>query len=230
MEAKQAAGTEAARYVESGMKLGLGTGSTVYWTIRELGRRVREEGLRVEAVPTSLETEKLARQEGIPLIAPREVAGRLDLAIDGADEVDPALRLIKGGGGALLREKLIAANAERFIVTADSSKCVEKLGRFPLPVEVVPFAWEWTQRRLELLGGTSRLRLTKDSGEEPYRTDNGNYVLDCAFGEISDPAAMNRSLLEIPGVVENGLFIGLAERAVIGYTDGSTKTLRAEKL
>lgn len=212
---KRLAGERAGDLVEDGMALGLGTGSTVYWTIERLGARVRG-GLRVRGVPTSRRTEEQARRLGIPLVELDE-AGELDLAIDGADEVGPGLALIKGGGGALLREKLVAAAARRFVVVADESKLVERLGRFPLPVEVVPFGWETTARRVAATGCRPALRR---AGAEPYRTDNGNYVLDCAYGAIAEPARLADELKLLPGVVEHGLFVGMAEAVVLGRADG----------
>jgi len=218
MDAKQRAGFKAAEFVEDGMSVGLGTGSTAYWLVERLGERVRDEGLRVRCVPTSRRTEEQARARGIPLVSLGE-ASELDLAIDGADEIGPGLALIKGGGGALLREKLVASAARRFVVIADASKRVPVLGLFPLPVEVVPFAWELTARRVAAVTKVEpALRLGE--GGEPYVTDNGNYVLDCRCGEIPDPARAERELKALTGVVESGLFVGMADLAVVSTDDG----------
>lgn len=218
MDAKQRAGFKAAEFVEDGMAVGLGTGSTAYWMVERLGERVRDEGLRVRCVPTSRRTEEQALHLGIPLVSLGEV-GSLDLAIDGADEIGPQLALIKGGGGALLREKLVAGAARRFVVIADASKRVDVFGRFPLPVEVVPFAWELTARRVAAVTNAEAL-LRRGEGGEAYLTDNGNYILDCRCGEIPDPARTERELKALTGVVESGLFVGMADLAVIADDDG----------
>ncbi|WP_310550004.1 ribose-5-phosphate isomerase RpiA [Paenibacillus glufosinatiresistens] len=215
MNTKQMAAEQAVQYVQDGMKVGLGTGSTAYWAIAKLGERVAE-GLRITAVATSVASEEQARGLGIPLLGFGEI-GRLDLTIDGADELNDRLELIKGGGGALLREKIVAMNSDRMIVVADESKAVPKLGRFPLPVEIVPFAWEWTLNSIRALGCTPELR---KSGDQLYRTDNGNYIADCRFGEIASAPQLADALSRIPGVVEHGLFIGIASLAVIGHSDG----------
>lgn len=212
MNAKQRAGFKAVEYIEDGMTVGLGTGSTAYWMVERLGVRVRE-GLRVRGVPTSRRTEEQARALGIPLVTFADVQ-HLDLAIDGADEIGPGLALVKGGGGALLREKLVAAAARRFVVIADAGKKVETLGQFPLPVEVVPFACEVTTRRVaEVTRVEPTLR--RAEGGDVYVTDNGNYILDCRCGEISDPAKMERELNLLVGVVECGLFVGMADVAIV---------------
>ncbi|HEX8503132.1 MAG TPA: ribose-5-phosphate isomerase RpiA [Pyrinomonadaceae bacterium] len=222
MDAKQRAGFKAAEFVEDGMSVGLGTGSTARWLVERLGARVREEGLRVRCVPTSRRTEEQARHLGIPLVQLGE-AGRLDLAIDGADEIGPDLALIKGGGGALLREKMVASAARRFVVIADASKRVDVLGRFPLPVEVVQFGWELTARRVAALTKAEAV-LRRAGGGEPYLTDNGNYVLDCLCGEIPDPARTERGLKALTGVVESGLFVGMADLAVVA-TDADVEIM-----
>jgi ribose 5-phosphate isomerase A len=212
MDAKQRAGARSVEFIEDGMTVGLGTGSTAYWMVERLGERVRE-GLRVRCVPTSRRTEEQARHLGIPLVTFADVQ-QLDLAIDGADEIGPNLALIKGGGGALLREKLVAAAARRFVVVADAGKKVEVLGKFPLPVEVVTFAWEVTARRVaEVVQVEPELRL--DGAGNTYVTDNGNYILDCRCGEIRDPEAKERKLKMLAGVVECGLFVGMADLAVV---------------
>jgi ribose 5-phosphate isomerase A len=217
MDAKRRAGERAVEYVEDGMTVGLGTGSTAYWMVERLGERVRE-GLRVRCVPTSRRTEEQARRLGLPLVGLGEVL-ELDIAIDGADEIGPGLALIKGGGGALLREKLVASAARRFVVVADASKRVEVLGRFPLPVEVVPFAWELTARRVGAVVSVEPA-LRRDERGEPYVTDNGNLILDCRCGEIVDPARTERELKALTGVVECGLFVGMAESAVVATDEG----------
>ncbi|GIO30072.1 MULTISPECIES: ribose-5-phosphate isomerase RpiA [Paenibacillus] len=220
MNMKQLAAEKAVEYVKDGMRVGLGTGSTAYWAIRKIGERVRA-GLNIRAVATSKASEKLAEEEGIPLIPFDRIDG-LDLTIDGADELDRELHLIKGGGGALLREKIVAYHSKELIVIADESKFVDKLGSFPLPVEIVPFANEWTMAALEKLGAKPMLRT---DGERIYVTDNGNYIADCRFGVIENPAELHRTLLALPGVVDNGLFIGMASRAVIGRQDGTVTVM-----
>jgi ribose 5-phosphate isomerase A len=217
VDAKQRAGLRAAEYVEDGMRVGLGTGTTAHWLVERLGERVRE-GLRVRCVPTSRRTEEQARGLGIPLVTLGEV-GELDIAIDGADEIGPGLALIKGGGGALLREKLVASAARRFVVIADASKRVEVLGRFPLPVEVVQFGWELTARRVASVVGVEPL-LRRDTNGEPFVTDNGNFILDCRCGAIQDPARTERELKSLVGVVECGLFVNMADTAVLADEDG----------
>lgn len=213
---KQLAAEKAVEYVQDGMKVGLGTGSTAYWAIQKLGERV-SGGLQITAVATSQASEDQARELGIPLVSFGEV-DRLDLTIDGADELDGELHLIKGGGGALLREKIVATGSDRMIVIADESKAVTTLGKFPLPVEIVPFAWEWTVADLAKLGCKPELRR---SGDGLYKTDNGNYIADCRFGAIASAPELALSLQRIPGVVEHGLFIGIASMAVIGKSDGT---------
>lgn len=217
-ELKAAAGIKAVDYVEDGMLLGLGTGSTVKYSIIEIGRRVREDGLNVRGIPTSVATAKLAKEQGIPLTDFSEVT-KLDLTIDGADEVDPDLNLIKGGGGALLREKIIAFNSERMIVVVDEAKVVEHLGTtFPLPVEIVPFAWEVTLRRFQSFNCNVELRRNDDG--TPYVTDNGNYIFTCKFEIIATPELTERFIDTIPGVVECGLFVNMCDTAVVGTKDG----------
>ncbi|MEK4329032.1 ribose-5-phosphate isomerase RpiA [Paenibacillus sp. FSL R7-0297] len=223
MNVKQLAAEKAVEYVQDGMKVGLGTGSTAYWAIRKLGERV-SEGLNITAVATSQASEDQARELGIPLVAFGEVDS-LDLTIDGADELDGALQLIKGGGGALLREKIVAMGSTRMIVVADESKAVTTLGKFPLPVEIVPFAWEWTVADLAKLGCKPELRR---SGGELYKTDNGNYIADCRFEAIDSAADLALALQRIPGVVEHGLFIGIADMAVIGKNDGTIEIIEGE--
>jgi ribose 5-phosphate isomerase A len=209
MNEKQLVGEKAVEYVKNGMVVGLGTGSTVYYTIKKLGELVRA-GMKIKGIPTSEKTAALALEEGITLTDFKGVES-IDIAIDGADEVDADLNLIKGGGGALLREKIIANAATTFIVVADSSKISEKLGKFPLPVEIVEFGFEMTARKIETLGCRPKLRLKEG---KPFITDNGNYILDCEFKSIESPDVLEQKLNMIPGVVENGLFVNLATRLI----------------
>jgi len=220
MNAKQTAARKAVEFVQDGMVVGLGTGSTAHWVIQRLGQRVKE-GLRIRTIATSLRSETLARELDIPVISFADVTA-IDLTIDGADEVDPANRLVKGGGGSLLREKIVAAASRTFIVVVDESKVVAQLGAFPLPVEVVPFGWEVTARACAALGCTPTRRTTDG---QPFVSDNGNFILDCAFGTLAEPEALAVRLNAIPGVVENGLFLGMVDKLVIGRADG-TCTLR----
>lgn len=216
MNAKQAAAYKAVEAVQSGMTVGLGTGTTTYFAVEKLGTLVRN-GLQLKAVCSSVATEELARAAGIALIPFSAVAG-IDLYIDGADEVDARLNLIKGGGGALVREKIIAFNSKAFIVIVDNAKRVAKLGRFPLPVEVVPFAVELTIKNLEKLGAKVVLRQKE---KETFISDNGNFIVDLHLGAIEDPVTLNTSINAIPGVVESGLFDGrLVRRLVVGFEDG----------
>lgn len=219
--AKQAAGRRAADYVEDGMTVGLGTGSTVYYTLEALGERVRG-GLQIRGVPTSLDTEERAREFGILLTTLDEVQS-LDLTIDGADEIDPDFHMIKGGGGALLREKIVARVSKRVVIVADVSKVVDRLGlKFLLPIEVVPFARHVVKRELERLGGTPVLRIADK--HQTYLTDNGNEILDTRFENgIEDPPALERTLAAIPGIVESGIFVGLAHVLVVGDENGEVE-------
>jgi len=219
---KQAAARAAVQLVESGSVVGLGSGSTATFAIQFLAERVRG-GLKIVGIPTSQNTKHLAEQLGIPLTTLEENPN-IDVDIDGADEIDPHLNLIKGGGGALLREKVIASASKRFVVVAESVKLVPHLGKFPLPVEVIPFAEPLIQRRIEVLG--AKVSLRKYAYGNPYVTDEGHHILDCNFGEISDPPALNANLHEIPGVVEHGLFIGLAETAFVGKDGGVVQVKR----
>jgi ribose 5-phosphate isomerase A len=223
--AKQAAGRAAAELVEDGMVVGLGTGSTVHFVLERLAERIRSERLALRGVPTSLDTERKARTLGIPLVALDEVE-ELDLTLDGADEIDARFDMIKGGGGALLREKVVASLSKREVIVVDRSKVVERLGvRFALPVEVVPFARTAVARRIAALGAAWTLRMR--DGREAALTDNGNEILDCRFPSgIADAAALERALDEIPGVVESGLFVGLCHMVVIGGDDGRVVTRR----
>ena len=219
---KRQAAQRAAGLVRSGMKLGLGTGSTAAHFVDFLGARVRE-GLVVVCVPTSEATRKQAAALGIPLTTLDETP-RLDLTVDGADELDAELRLIKGGGGALLREKIVAAASARMIVIADATKKVGHLGRFPLPIEVVPFGLKSTQMHIaaqaEDAGCLGSITLRRGKDGQPFVTDNGNFILDCAFGVIAEPEILADALCVIPGVVEHGLFLGLADTAILAGADG----------
>ena len=212
---KKIVGEKAVEFVKDGMTVGLGTGSTVYYTIIKLGQLMKE-GLSIKGVPTSIQTEKLANECGIPLANINEI-DYIDVAIDGADEVDPQLNLMKGGGGALLREKIIARAAKKFIVVADPAKIVNHLGAFPLPIEVVPFGVEITNKQIRLLGAETTIRYSNGT---PYKSDNGNYVIDAKFPNILDPISLEHKLNLIPGVVENGLFNQMADAVI---------TLNAEK-
>jgi ribose 5-phosphate isomerase A len=218
--ARAAAAAAAVELVEPGMVVGLGSGRAVWKMVELLGQR--EAPVRAAVVASSL-TDELARAAGLRVV---ELDGsiELDLALDGADEVDESLRLIKGGGGALLREKIVIGAARRFVVVAEATKRVDRLGeRFRLPVEVVRFGWRETRRRLESSVAEPELRMGADGG--PFLTDEGHYILDCDLPAGADPDSLDRSLKLMPGVVEHGLFIGLAERALLGRPDGSVEVL-----
>jgi ribose 5-phosphate isomerase A len=216
--AKQSAGIAACEFVTSGMDVGLGTGSTVKHTVIELGRRMAEEGLEIRGVPTSIETEKLARSLGIPLLEWNQVE-RLSVTIDGADEFDSQFHLIKGGGGALTREKIVAQVSDSMVVVTDPRKDVPTLGEFPLPVEVVQFGWEITSRHLQNICPG---KATRRGGAQPLITDNGNFIIDCKFGPtISDPVALEAQIRGVAGVVEVGLFTNMADVVIIGSNDGT---------
>lgn len=225
---KQQAAHAALELIQSGMALGLGTGSTATYLLHELAQALRNGSLRhIVGVPTSEHTARLAMQLGIPLTTLAEHPV-LDLALDGADEIDPALGLIKGMGGALLREKIVAASASCFVVIADAAKRVPQLGaRTPVPVEIVPFAAPLCSRLLAALGATVTLRC--NSAGVPYQTDEGHQILDCAFGVVADPPALARAIRDIPGVVEHGLFLSMASLAVVAGPEG-VQTLTPEEL
>jgi ribose 5-phosphate isomerase A len=220
VEAKKAAAELAITEIQDGMIVGLGTGSTAYWAIQGLGARV-QNGLRIQAVATSEASEKLAKELGIPLIPFADIS-EIDVTIDGADEVDPDWHLIKGGGGALLREKIVAFSSKKLIIVVDESKVVAQLGAFPLPVEVVKFGYELTIRKLRALGCEPKVRVADN---QPFVTDNGNCIIDCQFASIPSPAELHQAINGIPGVVENGLFIGMARKVIVGYKDGSVGSL-----
>jgi ribose 5-phosphate isomerase A len=215
--AKQAAGIAACDFVIDGMDVGLGTGSTVRYTVIELGRRMDEEGLSIRGVPTSVETAELATELGIPLLDWNEVT-TLAVTIDGADEFDPGFHLIKGGGGALTREKIVAQISEAMVVVTDPRKDVQTLGAFPLPVEVLAFGWEVTARHL---GALCPGEVVRRGGEMPFVTDNGNFIMDCHYGPtISNPVGLETQIRGVAGVVEVGLFTHMADVIVIGSESG----------
>jgi ribose 5-phosphate isomerase A len=218
---KRRAAAAALDFVEDGMRLGLGSGSTAAHFVRLLGERVHD-GLRIVGVATSGRTEDIAREAGVPLTTLEETP-ELDLDVDGADEIGPSLALIKGGGGALLREKIVASASKRMIVIADSAKRVAELGAFPLPIEVVAFGLKVTTRAIEKRTGELGLKPSitlRTRGGAPFVTDSGNRVLDASFGRIPDPEALAERLAGIPGVVEHGLFLGLADLALVASPEG----------
>lgn len=216
---KRAAAARAVEFVRPGMKLGLGTGSTARHFVELLGEKVRA-GLGVVGVPTSEATKADAQRCGVPLTTLDETP-ELDLTVDGADEIDPKLNLIKGGGGALLREKIVAAASRRFVIIADESKWAPVLGRFPLPIEVVSFGLAATRRAIEAVTGKSaKLTLRQGKDGHVFVTDGGHWIIDAALGSIADPTALAQKLASIPGVVEHGLFVGLAHTAVLAGPQG----------
>lgn len=221
-ELKKMAGIHAAGYVKNGMKVGLGTGSTVKYTILELGRRIREDGLKISCVPTSISTEELSIEQGISLHELASLDG-LDLVIDGADEFDENLTLIKGGGGALVREKIIAQASDKMIIVADDSKKVSKLGKFPLPVEVIIFSWKETRRKISEITNIDLSRINRRMNhetDEPMITDNGNYILDLSLEEIDEPLKLESELIQLAGVLDCGLFCGIANTVVLANPEG----------
>ena len=221
--AKFAAARRASDMVESGMRVGLGSGSTSAWMVRCLGERVREGGLKITGVPTSARTGELARKVGIEVVTLEE-AKWLDITIDGADEFDRDLNLIKGGGGALLREKIVATASDQMVVIADAAKEVMTLGAFPLPVEVIPFGWQATKALIDevltSLDVRGRKTVVRMNGDRPFQTDEGNMILDLHLGRIGNPRQLSLVLNQVPGVVENGLFIDICDVVVIGHGDG----------
>jgi ribose 5-phosphate isomerase A len=224
---KEAAARASLRFVRDGNIVGLGTGSTAAYAVRFLGEQVRA-GLKIRGIPTSVQTKELAASVGIPLTTLDEFQQielrPIDVTIDGADEFDPQLHLIKGGGGALLREKIIASASRQLVIIADSSKQVAILGKFPLPVEVIPFAQPLLARRIAALGATVKLRL--DRNGNPFVSDEGHHILDCSFGQIPDPPALARTLSDMPGVVEHGLFINLATVVLLAKNEDVTEFRR----
>jgi ribose 5-phosphate isomerase A len=220
-EIKKKTGEYAVNLIEANMTIGIGTGSTAYWFIEALGKKVKE-GFPCVGVPTSTASQELAIQWDIPLAQLNDVSS-IDITIDGADEIDPQLRLIKGGGGALLQEKMVAAASKQLVIIADHTKLVDQLGKFPLPVEVIPYGWKQVQQKIRHLYQVEvkpRFR-----NERILTTDHGHYILDCFFETIHDPERLNTSLHNIPGVVETGLFIHMAKKALVGMPDGSIKTI-----
>jgi ribose 5-phosphate isomerase A len=213
---KKQAGEKAAEFVKDGMIVGLGTGSTVEWTIHKLGQMVKD-GLNITGIPTSIRSEKLALELGIPLanLIDQPI---IDLTIDGADEVDPQFNLIKGLGGALTREKIVASCSKYEIIVVDDSKLVDVLGtKSPVPVEVLPFAWNTCKNSMEKLHSVPKIRMAEN---ENYVTDNNNYILDCRFDSITDPLGLELSINNIPGVIENGLFINLTNMVIVASPGG----------
>ncbi len=223
-EQKQAAARESLRFLRDGMVVGLGTGSTATYAVRLIGERVRA-GLKIRGIPSSIQTQQLAQELGIPLTNFDECQ-QIDLSIDGADEFDPQLHLIKGGGGAMLREKIVASATEKFVIVADSTKQVAMLGKFPVPVEVIPFAQALVAKEIAALGASVKMRLDKSGNK--YVTDEKNHILDCTFGKIPDPVALSAQLKSIPGIVEHGLFVDMAD-VVLLATDAGVQEIRKPK-
>ncbi len=228
---KSSAAKTAAATVESGMKVGLGTGSTAAWLVKHLAVMVREKGLRIEAAATSVQTANLAAKLGIK-VKPLDEIGCLDLTIDGADEFDNQLNLIKGGGGALLREKIVARASDQMIVIADASKDVEKLGKFPVPVEVIPYGLASSRSLIEQtlrdIGYPNAGIFVREKNGQRFVTDERNHILDLHLDRISDPLELSQMLNGIPGVVENGLFIDMCCSVMIGFADGTSETRSLE--
>lgn len=222
---KELAAKAAALYVRDGMTLGLGTGSTAYYFIREAGA-MAAKGFRFRAVVTSKKSRELALAFHIPVISPEETEF-IDLAIDGVDEIDKDFCAVKGGGGALLREKIVASKAHEVIWIMDESKLVDRLGAFPLPVEVLPFGSRWTADAAKRLGGDVRLRCVEG---RPYRTDNGNAILDMTFPQRTDYRTADRELRRIPGVLETGFFDAICSRIIVGGRDGVREILNPERV
>ena len=225
--AKYAASKAALAFIEPGMKVGLGTGSTAAWFVQLLGGMVNNEGLKIVGVPTSTRTRDLAASLNIPLTT-LDKAGWLDVTVDGADEFDTSLNLIKGGGGALLQEKIVATASDQMVVISDLTKQVKELGAYPLPVEVVRFGWQTTQRLVsDLLSAadvSARDITMRMENDQPYITDEGHYILDLHLNRIGAPHDLSQTLNHIPGVVETGLFTGMADTVLVGYEDGNVHT------
>lgn len=216
-EKKKAVAKAAIDEIKHDMVIGLGSGTTITYLLEELAQRVKE-GLSIQGIPSSKKTEKLAIKLNIPLAGFPEIK-QLDIAIDGADEIDEHLHLLKGGGGSLVREKIVASTAKKLVIIADDSKSVKQLGAFPLPIEVVPFGWETTARKIAALGAKSVLR--KNNGKV-FVSDNGNYILDCTFDNISQPQALHENIKQLVGVVETGLFVGMADKVILAGHEGIT--------
>jgi ribose 5-phosphate isomerase A len=220
-EMKRAAGEYAVTLIQSGFTIGIGTGSTVYYFIHALAKRIKE-GLNVKATVTSRQSALLAKELDIPITDLNDI-DEIDITIDGADEIDSQLQLIKGGGGALLQEKMVAAASRKLFIIADSTKLVSTLGAFPLPVEVISYGWKQTQKHIAGLS-CHKIELREKEGK-PFITDHGHYILDCHFEKIETPEQLCRQLNAIPGVVENGLFINMASAVITGNPDGTIKTI-----
>jgi ribose 5-phosphate isomerase A len=221
MNAKQLAAEHAVQFVKDGMTVGLGTGSTSAFAIEAIGRKVKQ-GLSIKAVASSVRSEELAKSSDITLIPFSEVEA-IDIYIDGADEVDKDLNLIKGGGAALLREKILAFNSKEFLVIVDSSKLVEHLGKFLLPVEITPFAMELTLKQLQKTGCTTSIRMDNN---QPHITDNSNFIIDCDFKKIEQVEKLHHLINNIPGVVENGLFLkDIVSKVIVGYKNGKVNVI-----
>ncbi len=217
MNLKKLAGYEAAELVKDGQVVGLGTGSTTHYFIERLGQKITEEEMEILGIPTSYQSVFMAQNSGITLTTLNEHP--VNLAVDGADEVDPQLNLIKGGGAAHTLEKIVDSSAEKFVVIVDDSKLVDELGRFPVPVEVIPQAYRVVKDQLEKLGGKTQLRMA-DRKDGPVITDNGNFVIDTRFQKIHEPEALEVQLNTIPGVVENGIFTGIVDQVIVGTAGG----------
>jgi ribose 5-phosphate isomerase A len=225
LNSKKIAAEKAVEHIKDGMVVGLGTGSTIYFAIQKIGKYVKE-GLQIKVIATSHQTESLALEQSIPMTSFAHVDG-IDLTIDGADEVDTNFNLIKGGGGALLREKIVADASKEFIVVVDESKLVAQLGKFFLPVEVLPFGMEKTMQKLHHLGCHPTIRVTNN---KPFVTDNSNLIIDCAFKFIEHPQSLHNQINSIVGVVDNGLFINMANKVIVGCFDQTVKVLESKPL
>lgn len=221
-EIKKELGIYAADFVKQGMTIGLGTGSTVYWLIQEIGERIKQ-GFKITAVPTSVQTLMLAQKAGIAITDLDNITS-LPLTIDGADEIDPNGQLIKGGGGALLQEKIVASASQELIIIADSSKFVSQLGKFPLPVEVIPFGFKQVIQKIIQTGICKKITL-RQKNDRPFITDHHHYILDCECEKIENAVLVNNTLHNIPGVVETGLFINMANQVIAGYEDGTIEVI-----
>jgi ribose 5-phosphate isomerase A len=221
-EIKKSVARYAVDSIKTGMTIGLGTGSTVYWLIQELGKRI-QQGLEITVVPTSVQTKQLAKDAGLA-VEDLDGIATLALTIDGADEIDLKGQLIKGGGGALLQEKIVAAASAGLVIIADASKLVLQLGKFPLPIEVIPFGHKQVQQKIIDSGLCSNVILRQKDGR-PFITDHHHYILDCQYNNIVDAVMLNNNLHNIPGIVETGLFINMANRAIVGYADGRIETI-----
>lgn len=218
---KRVAGEYAVNLIKSGFVTGIGTGSTVYYFIQALAKKVKD-GLDIKATVTSKQSARLAQELGISLIDLNDI-NYIDITVDGADEVDDQLQLIKGGGGALLQEKMVAAASNKLVIITDEKKVVPQLGKFPLPVEIIPYGWKQTQKHIANLS-CNKIILREAEGK-PFITDHGHYILDCHFEKIDNASLLSKKLNAIPGVVENGLFIDMASAVIVARSDGSIQTL-----